>query len=858
MPTVPKYDTPQVSVTGLSPQRISAPEMPDIAGRQTQAFSEGAMRTGSDLSRIALDQQNEANQTAAKDIETSVTGALDNVLYNPDGGFTTLAGKDVMDGHDNAMEMLRSISSEAMGQAKNDEVKRLVAPAIAARVQNAMVAIDRHAGTQIRDYKIQTAESHAMSSIQSATQSPQDDIQFMYALDTAKEDAAALGKMNGWDADTTALKAQDYADKAWRMRYEAWALRDPVEALTSYVGKQDQISPIARDNIGRQLFSHAAPVLASQLNALGSVSTQDVLGGDASQPRGIRNNNPGNIVKGNSAWQGEVHSNDSRYASFARPEDGLRAMAKTLQNYQASHGLNTIDDIVSRWAPSTENDTASYATNVAKSMGISRTASLDLGNKETLSKLMSSMITQENGKQPYSDAQIATGIAAARGEVTLPTSNAVVSPSMFVDKVHTGVDIIDALPDDWRLHVLQLARAQSAHDMTQARENLRGRLADSTAEYMANGIASNPPDQKDFLRAYGQHDGLQEFAKFQDVAALGAKLQQVKQLNNHDLAALVVSSIPIPGEGFAARQRNFDILKKAAEEVSATRSEDPVEYAVHIGSYGIKPITNIEDLNGFSAEMAHRGAVAPTIARDYGTPYAVMTKPEAETFGAYLNTLQAVDKARVLGQVFKDVGPQGITSISGQLKDKHNSLAIGAMLSQFQSTLGNNAATLYFQGKEMLDQNRSRIDKTAETGLKASIYKEIDGVYQTPQGRDAAADAAYSIYAKLEADGSSDMHRAIRLATGGLMDINGGKIAKPYGWDDGRFKDALHNTVPASIAASGQEFIVGPHRVTAAEFAKSLPGARLKTFGQGTYLVMSGNDVVRNKDGSPFILNMSR
>ena len=36
MPTVPRYDTPQVAQTSLPQTGLNAPDMPDVAGRQGQ------------------------------------------------------------------------------------------------------------------------------------------------------------------------------------------------------------------------------------------------------------------------------------------------------------------------------------------------------------------------------------------------------------------------------------------------------------------------------------------------------------------------------------------------------------------------------------------------------------------------------------------------------------------------------------------------------------------------------------------------------------------------------------------------------------------------------------------------------
>jgi hypothetical protein len=197
-------------------------------------------------------------------------------------------------------------------------------------------------------------------------------------------------------------------------------------------------------------------------------------------------------------------------------------------------------------------------------------------------------------------------------------------------------------------------------------------------------------------------------------------------------------------------------------------------------------------------------------------------------------------------------------SISAQLKDKDSTLAIAGALASRQTTAGNSTARLYLEGKEMLAEKRAKIDATAETGIKAQIFSKLDGVYLSPFARDAAADASLGIYAKLKAEGTDDLERAMRLATGGLMDFNGARIAKPYGWDDARFSDAIRTTVPTSVAAAGGEYLAGGQKIGAKELARMLPGARLQTFGDGSYLVRAGSDVVRQMDGRPFILTVGR
>jgi len=139
-----------------------------------------------------------------------------------------------------------------------------------------------------------------------------------------------------------------------------------------------------------------------------------VLGGymQSREPRGIRNNNPGNIENNGINWNGlSSQQTDSRFYQFESPEYGIRAMARILNNYQTLYGISTIRGLVDRWAPPNENDTESYITHVAKAAGVGPDQVIDVA--QHLDKIIPVMIKHENGKQPYSMAQIETGISMA-------------------------------------------------------------------------------------------------------------------------------------------------------------------------------------------------------------------------------------------------------------------------------------------------------------------------------------------------------------------------------------------------------------------------------------------------------------
>lgn len=131
--------------------------------------------------------------------------------------------------------------------------------------------------------------------------------------------------------------------------------------------------------------------------------------------RGIRNHNPGNIERvPGTVWRGMAtdQSSDPRFVVFTAPQWGIRAMARILKNY-ATQGYRSVAQILTRYAPSIENDTASYIASVSQRLGVDPRAPLAL-NDATLAALVKALIQHENGVQPYSDDIIQLGINLER------------------------------------------------------------------------------------------------------------------------------------------------------------------------------------------------------------------------------------------------------------------------------------------------------------------------------------------------------------------------------------------------------------------------------------------------------------
>lgn len=132
------------------------------------------------------------------------------------------------------------------------------------------------------------------------------------------------------------------------------------------------------------------------------------------QPRGIRNNNPGNIRHGSTTWKGmRAMQDDPAFVQFETPEHGIRALCKVLITYQAKHQLRTVAEIIARWAPASENNTSAYIKAVAGAMRVAADQPLVLTDRAVMHPLVRAIIAHENGMSPYTAEQMTVGLSMA-------------------------------------------------------------------------------------------------------------------------------------------------------------------------------------------------------------------------------------------------------------------------------------------------------------------------------------------------------------------------------------------------------------------------------------------------------------
>ena len=130
--------------------------------------------------------------------------------------------------------------------------------------------------------------------------------------------------------------------------------------------------------------------------------------------RGIRSNNPLNIRRSADRWQeARIEQTDKAFVQFTSMAYGYRAAWKVLESYwkhfHRSRQPYNVTNIITRWAPPTENDTQNYIRTVLMLTSLGGKENLPQPSRgvdtERLIRLVKAMTTMECGV-PYKEVDV--------------------------------------------------------------------------------------------------------------------------------------------------------------------------------------------------------------------------------------------------------------------------------------------------------------------------------------------------------------------------------------------------------------------------------------------------------------------
>ena len=132
-------------------------------------------------------------------------------------------------------------------------------------------------------------------------------------------------------------------------------------------------------------------------------------------PRGIRNNNPGNIrISDSNPWKGKISkdkNSDGSFEQFENMKFGVRALTKLGWTYLRINPNHTIQTFIAKYAPSTENNSMAYSDFIAKELGTKVNAYVrDIYNDSSKQyQFILAIIKHENGVS-YDNVLVKEGV----------------------------------------------------------------------------------------------------------------------------------------------------------------------------------------------------------------------------------------------------------------------------------------------------------------------------------------------------------------------------------------------------------------------------------------------------------------
>lgn len=304
----------------------------------------------------------------------------------------------------------------------------------------------------------------------------------------------------------------------------------------------------------------------------------------------------------------------------------------------------------------------------------------------------------------------------------------------------------------------------------------------------------------------------------------------------------------------------YERMDKAHKATLADIKEDPYKAAAERGVITtIGPLSM--DLKQLPAQLAARAETAQTVSTWTGKPESLFRPEEAHKVAEVLSALPPKDRAGAMEGIAKTMTPGQMRAFAKQLGSKDDTLAAAAILSAngAKTTNGRLVSEIVLGGADALKEQRVKFPSgQSQTIIRAEIDKATRGAFLSESAQRAAGDAAMAVYAGLTAEGGTpDVKQAVALATGGVMDINGAKIIKPWGWKDAQVSKALRDYDAPKVSAltGGKPVNVGGQKVSPEELSRYLPGAQLGPSPKpGAYTVSIGGRLVADEAGKPLYL----
>lgn len=678
-----------------------------------------------------------------------------------------------------------------------------------------------------------------------------------------------------------------------QLREQGQAMGLPDDAIQSDVhdllrkGTLNQLSNIAAQDPALLLSALGEPSDNGGTTTSGSIASKGV--------RGVRNNNPGNLVASNQGWDGELTS-DGKFSRFDTPEHGIRALAKNMRTYQNRHDLNTVSQMISKFAPPEDhNDTATYIKAVSGMMGVDPEQHIDTSDAGTLTKLVNSIITVENGSNPYTSQQISDGVLAAMGTKQLPqVTKAEHRPADAGATANGGIWGLQFLEPADIAKIRNSANTQLERQQSKLRADLVEKLQDAKAAALNGQVYQEEIPVQNFINAYGADKGLKIYEQYQNLNKLGNAIGQLWDKSPQEIQALLEQSKPhtedAAGDGYANKVANYNALTQAAGHILEQRTKDPINFLIANGHMDALKPEDLQSPDALKNALIRRQDAAQEYSRKFATPLRIFSNAEAKGIGAMLSKMDPKAEVDYLGKMYEatfdhpdswnaalgQLFPYSPTSqFSGVLMHYDKLIAKEHWLTSDDKVNAKDVASLALSGAEARRTSKVTANGVTnevkgmpmppdegEQGMRTAFNNIIGNAYAGhPEVMSQVYDISKDVYAGLMAQkgnytGALDADawaKAVNLTTGGITKFNNSTVPLPWGMSSDQFQDEaktrLMDAVKSRSNAKGDvEFF----------YSQNINQFGLQNAGFGRYYVTQGNGFFLDRSGKPVVLDFTK
>ncbi|EPY7180445.1 hypothetical protein ACXEIE_003564 [Klebsiella pneumoniae] len=821
MPTVPQYQRQsQTQTAPVMTSNLRVPENPLVQGIQQAADTSINMMA---------DAKRKADVALSQDALLQFNQFGDDQFNNPDNGLITKQGKAALGQSDVVMQNMQQKAQDLLGTVPDGEARQQLSFQLQQSMQSFHNQARRYEVGQFQQFQDQQFSAIKQNVVTQSQGLYGDDAAFVNTVKMGFDAIEQYAAAHGWSQEQVVAEKEKLKEQA-------------ADSALSTAASQQYIQFMQQN--GEPGDNEGAPRVTAH--------------GNSSAARGLRNNNPGNIEAGSNSWDGQAGS-DGRFAKFVTPEHGIRALGKNLLSYQRQ-GYDTVSEIVNRWAPASDgNNTEAYIAALCKKLNVTPNDQLNMSDINTLRQLCAGIIQHENGKQPYSDDQLNTGVSAALGLTTLE------SP-----KRYSGNQAFDAASPQQQAAYLRQSMELRNQARTQFKAQLVDQVQDATAAYLKGIQFDNPPSQGDFINAFGYREGTQRFNDFENLRVAGQYIGSFRTMPTASIQQYVsdLKNQVGNGEGLAGRAAAFDHVQAAADEVIKQRKADPIQFSLSSGQ--TKPI-DMSNQNNFGQSIGLRASQVSELARAYGTPLTFFSKEEESQIGKFFRDAPVSQQSAYLDTIHKSTGGgkpymaalQQISAnapsaaVAGILMDKPGGVvAEKNWFNPDVSVSPSTASQTILAGAAARKGSKEAkgITMPKENDMRLEFSNTVkDAFAGDAQGASMAYDVAKDYYAgvmaqkgDLSGELDSDVwEQAINVATGGVHDYNGmGNVLLPWGMSSEQFDKEVNQAWETQVTGAG---------------VKAPPGQYgLQSYGDSQYLVKLGTGYLLKQDGTPVVIDLTQ